>query len=44
MVSVEDSTLVNSHVGFALATSITPPEDQKKLKAIKTMDLESLRF
>lgn len=44
LVTIEDSALMDNHVGFALATSITPLEDQQKLKAIKTMDLESLSF
>lgn len=44
LVTVEYSALENNHVTFALATSITLLEDQKKLKAIKTADLESISF
>lgn len=44
LVIVEDSTLTNCHISFALATSITHLEDRKKLEAIKTQDLESLSF
>ena len=44
LVTIENSALADSHVGFALATSITPLEDQKNLKAIKILDLESKSF
>lgn len=35
LVTIENSILANSHVGFALATSITPSEDQKNLRPLK---------
>lgn len=42
LVTIEYFALADSHDGFILATSIIP--HQKKLKAIKTLDLESLSF
>lgn len=36
--------MADNHVDFALAISITLPKDQKKLKAIKTVNLESMSF
>lgn len=44
LVTIEDSALADSHIGFVLATSITPPEDLKKLQAIKTAHLECQSF
>lgn len=44
LITVEDYALADSHVGFTLATNTTPLEVQKKLKAIKTLDLETIIF
>lgn len=44
LVTIEDSTLADNHVAFVLATNITLPADQKKLKDIKTVVLESMSF
>lgn len=44
LVTIDDSASADNHFGFTLATIITPPEDRKKLKAIKTLDLESMSF
>lgn len=44
LVIVEDSALADNYVGFAMATCMTLPEDQKKLKTIKTVGLESMGF
>ncbi|KAM7480918.1 hypothetical protein LguiB_005501 [Lonicera macranthoides] len=38
--TVEDFAMSNGNVGFALATSITLPKDDKKLKAIRILELE----
>lgn len=42
--TIKDSALADSDVGFVLATNMTLPENQEKLTAIKTLDMESMSF